>query len=81
MADRRARGYSLILLGICAIAVAGWIALSDGRIDRNGNPIGTDFASFYAAGSLVLDGRAGDVYNLAAHYAREQRIFGAATPC
>ena len=34
----RARGYSLILLGVCAIAVAGWLALSDGLIDRNGSP-------------------------------------------
>jgi alpha-1,2-mannosyltransferase len=76
----RARGYSLILLGICAIAIAGWIAISDGLIDRNGKPIGTDFSSFYAAGSLVLDGRATDVYNMAVHYAREQQIFGAATP-
>ena len=57
----RARGYSLILLAICSLAVAGWIALSDGLIDRNGKPIGTDFANFYAAGSLVLDGRAGDI--------------------
>ena len=62
------------------IALVGWIALSDGLSDRNGKPIGTDFSSFYAAGSLVLDGRAGDVYNMAAHYAREQQIFGAATP-
>jgi hypothetical protein len=31
----RARGYSLILLGACAIAMVGWIALSDGLIDRN----------------------------------------------
>ena len=76
----RARGYSLILLGICAIAVAGWVAVSDGLVDRNGKPLGTDFSSFYAAGSLVLDGRAADVYNLAAHYAREQRIFGTGTP-
>jgi hypothetical protein len=76
----RIRGYSLILLGFCAIAAAGWIVLSDGLIDRNGKPIGTDFSSFYAAGSLVLDGRAADVYNMAAHYAREQQIFGAATP-
>src|SRR6266849_9678030 len=68
----RARGYSLILLGICAITMAGWIALSDGLIDRNGKPIGTDFSNVYAAGSLVLDGRPGDVYNMAAHYAREQ---------
>src|SRR5580698_5398999 len=76
----RARGYSLILLGVYAIAVIGWIALSDGLIDRNGKPLGTDFSSFYAAGSLVLDGRAGDVYDMALHYAREQQIFGAATP-
>ena len=76
----RARGYSLILLGLSVVAVVGWIAVSDGLIDRNGKPIGTDFSSFYAAGSLVLDGRAGDVYNMAAHYAREQQIFGTATP-
>lgn len=76
----RARGYSLILLGIGVVAAIGWIGLSDGLIDRNGKPIGTDFACFYAAGSLVLDGRAGDVYNMAAHYARQQQIFGADTP-
>src|SRR6202012_2801309 len=74
------RGYSMILLGICVVATIGWIALSDGLVDRNGKPIGTDFSSFYAAGSLVLDGRAGDVYNMAAHYGREQRLFGPATP-
>jgi len=76
----RARGYSLLLLGLSALAVAGWIALSDGLIDRNGKPLGTDFSSFYAAGSLVLDGRAAEVYNMAAHFAREQRIFGPDTP-
>ena len=41
----RARGYSLILLGISVIAIAGWIALSDGLIDRNGKPVGTDFSN------------------------------------
>jgi alpha-1,2-mannosyltransferase len=76
----RARVYCLLLGGICAIAMMGWVALSDGLIDRNGKPIGTDFSSFYAAGSLVLDGKAGDVYDGAAHYAREQQIFGAKTP-
>lgn len=76
----RIRGYSLILLGFCAIAAAGWIVWSGGLIDRNGKPIGTDFSSFYAAGSLALDGRAADAYDMAAHYAREQQIFGQATP-
>jgi alpha-1,2-mannosyltransferase len=75
----RARAYSLILLGLYAIAIVGWIALSDGLVDRNGKPVGTDFSSFYAAGSLVLEGRAGAVYDMAAHFAREQQIFGATT--
>jgi alpha-1,2-mannosyltransferase len=76
----RARTYSLILLAFYGIAIVGWILLSNGWIDRNGKPIGTDFSSFYAAGSMVLEGRAGDVYNMAAHFAREQQLFGAATP-
>ncbi len=76
----RARTYTLILLAFYAIAIVGWIALSGGLTDPNGKPLGTDFSSFYAAGSLVLDGRAGDVYDMAAHHAREQQIFGAATP-
>jgi hypothetical protein len=54
--------------------VAGWIALSDSLIDRNGKPIGTDFSSFYAAGSRVLEGRAADVCNMAAHYARPRLV-------
>ena len=76
----RARAYTLILLCFYAIAIVGWIALSGGLIDPNGKPLGTDFSSFYAAGSLVLDGRASDVYDMAAHHAREQQIFGSATP-
>src|SRR6201994_2676175 len=76
----RARAYSLVLLGLYAIAIIGWVALSSGMVARDGKPIGTDFSSFYAAGSLVLEGRAGDVYDMAAHYAREVQIFGATTP-
>jgi alpha-1,2-mannosyltransferase len=76
----RARAYTMILLTFYALAIAGWIALSGGLVDPNGKPLGTDFSSFYAAGSLVRDGRAGDVYDMALHYAREQQIFGQATP-
>jgi hypothetical protein len=76
----RGRGYSLILLAIAALAILGWIALSDGLVDRNGKPIGTDFSSFYAAGALALEGKAADAYGMAAHYAREQQLFGANTP-
>src|ERR1700743_2088186 len=76
----RAHTYSLILLAFYALAAIGWIALSDRLIDRNGKPVGTDFSSFYAAGRMALEGHATAIYDMAAHYAREQQIFGAATP-
>jgi hypothetical protein len=38
LSAERARGDSLILLAIAGIAMAGWIAISDGLIDRNGKP-------------------------------------------
>ncbi len=76
----RMRNYSLILLALYAVATMVWIGLSDGLIDRNGKPIGTDFSSFYAAGSLTLEGHAADAYAPSAHHAREQRQFGEKTP-
>ncbi|MCP4617515.1 MAG: DUF2029 domain-containing protein [Bradyrhizobium sp.] len=72
----RARGYSLILLVICTLAFAGWIAISDGLIDRNGKPIGTDFSNVYAAGSLTWQGRAAEAYEPALQHAAEKAIFG-----
>jgi Glycosyltransferase family 87 len=71
----RARGYSLILLAICAIAFAGWIALSDGLVDRNGKPIGTDFSNVYAAGTLTWQGKPADAYDPARQHAAEKTVF------
>ncbi|MCG6207003.1 DUF2029 domain-containing protein [Rhodopseudomonas sp. HC1] len=76
----RLRVYSLLMGSMCVAGMIGWVALSDGLIDRNGKPLGTDFSSFYAAGSMVLDGKATEAYDAAAHYARQQQLFGAATP-
>jgi hypothetical protein len=72
----RARGYSLILLGICTLAIAGWIAASDGLIDRNGKPLGTDFSNVYAAGSLTWQGRPAEAYQPALQHAAEKAVFG-----
>lgn len=72
----RARGYSLILLGLCAVAMVGWIALSDGLIDRNGKPIGTDFSNVYAAGSLTWQGRSADAYEPGHQHDAERAVFG-----
>ena len=72
----RARSYSLILLAVTAIAVAGWIGLSDGLIDRNGKPLGTDFSNVYAAGTLTWQGRPADAYAPALQHQAEKAIFG-----
>ena len=71
----RARGYSLILLALCALALAGWIAMSDGLIDRNGKPLGTDFSNVYAAGSLTWQGRPAQAYEPARQHAAEKAVF------
>src|SRR5258705_8912769 len=72
----RARGYSLILLAMCALAAAGWIALSDGLIDRNGKPLGTDFSNVYAAGTLTWQGRPAEAYEPARQHAAGKAVYG-----
>ena len=76
LTSARARGYSLILLGVCAVAIAGWIAVSDGLIDRNGKPLGTDFSNVYAAGALTWQGRPAEAYEPARQHAAEKAVFG-----
>ena len=56
------------------------IATSDGRSDLLGRPLGTDFSNVYAAGTMVLEGKAAAAFDPAPHHAREQEIFGAGTP-
>jgi alpha-1,2-mannosyltransferase len=45
-----------------------------------GRPLGTDFSNVYAAGSLVRGGEVQAPFDPARQYAREQAIFGPATP-
>jgi hypothetical protein len=76
LTPERAKGYGLILLAIGMVAIAGWIALSDGAIDRNGKPIGTDFSNVYAAGRLTREGRPAEAYQPALQHAAEKAVFG-----
>ncbi|WP_407158985.1 glycosyltransferase family 87 protein [Bradyrhizobium sp. STM 3557] len=71
----RIRAYSLILLAVSLLAMLGWIALSDGLVDRNGKPIGTDFSNVYAAGVLTLQGKARDAYDPPRQHAMERAVF------
>ena len=61
---------------LCGLAFAGWIAVSDGLIDRNGKPLGTDFSNVYAAGALTWQGRPADAYQPALQHAAEKAVFG-----
>jgi len=72
----RARSYSLTLLGLGALAIASWIALSDGLVDRNGKPLGTDFSNVYAAGQLTWQGRPAEAYDPPLQHASEKAVFG-----
>ena len=72
----------LVALTVLAATLVGLVFLAagaNGPNDSYGRPLGTDFASFYAAGTLVRDGLAAGAYDQAIHFAREQAIFGPAT--
>lgn len=71
----RLRAYAFMLLAGYAVAVALWIGLSHGLIDRKGKPIGTDFSSVYAAGTLARSGQADAAYDWGREHAVEQAIF------
>jgi len=75
----RIRFVALTLLAFALVGVVFTVVTATGLNDRLGRPLGTDFSSFYAAGTLVHDGLAAQAYDRAAHFAREQAIFGSAT--
>ncbi len=76
----RIRLVAAALLTAFAAALA-WLALTaTGPNDAMGRPLGTDFSNVYAAGTLVLDGQPAAPFDPARQYAREQAIFGPATP-
>ena len=77
---QRVRLVALALLAASVIGAGFLIATSDGRNDRFGRPLGTDFSNVYAAGTYVLEGRPAAPFDPPRQYAREQAIFGSATP-
>src|SRR5580698_7913200 len=72
---QRARAYAGILLAMGLAGVAVWVALSHGGLDRMGKPLGTDFIIFWTGSRLALSGHPAQVYDVAAHYAEETRLF------
>lgn len=73
----------LIAAAVLIASASGFLYLvvtAHGLIDLQGRPLGTDFSDVYAAGTYVLDGNPEAPFDLARQHAREQQIFGDATP-
>ena len=73
----RAVGYKWLLLAITSLGCIGGIELSTRGLDRNGNPIGSDFVGFYSASRLALGGVPSLAYDVSAHWAAQKALFGA----
>ncbi len=76
----RIRLWAWAVLTACLAGALYIAATSHGLNDYQGRPLGTDFANVYAAGTYVLDGQPDLAFDPPAQYAREQAIFGNATP-
>ena len=76
----RMRLVSVALLAAFAVALAYLAATSHGLNDAQGRPLGTDFSNVYAAGTYVRDGNPVAPFDPPQQYAREQALFGKATP-
>ena len=76
----RARLVAVVMLAATVLSTLFLVGTSDGLNDRFGRPLGTDFSNVYAAGTYVLEAEPAAPFDPARQYAREQAIFGAATP-
>jgi len=70
----RARAYVRILGAISLIVALVYVGLSHGVLDPLGKALGTDFASFWTASHIALDG--GSPWNVEAHSAAQVAMFG-----
>ena len=62
---RRIRAQGLVL-AVCLWGTCAWIMTGPGVVGRNGLLKGTDFLHFYTLGSLALEHRGADLFNVAA---------------
>jgi alpha-1,2-mannosyltransferase len=73
---QRLRAYALLLALAHAAALAALLFMARTGIDARGEPLGSDFVSFWSAGRLAWQGHAAAAYDPAAHHAAEQAFFG-----
>src|SRR5215469_5261010 len=68
-----------LLIGF-GVALAFMAMTAHGVNDYKGRPLGSDFSNIYAAGTWVREGKPAAPFDLARQHAREQALFGQATP-
>ena len=73
----RAKAYCRILAAAQALSLVGMLLTSSGGLDARGEPLGTDFVSFWTAARLAVSGAPASVYDPAAHHAAQHAAFGA----
>jgi hypothetical protein len=72
----RARTYCRILAAAQAVTLVGLAASANGGLDPRGEPLGTDFVSFWTAARLAASGAPASAYDPVAHHAAQQAAFG-----
>ena len=76
----RVRVYSGIVFALGLFAALALLATSNGLIDYQRRPLGTDFSNVYAAGKYVLAGKPAAPFSPPLQHEKEKSIFGADTP-
>ncbi len=80
LTTERIRLVAAAIITVSVVSLAYLLVSAHGLVDSQGRPLGTDFSSFYAAGTYVLEGHPAAPYEPALQHAREQAMFGTATP-
>jgi len=73
---QRLRAYAILLALAHGAALAALLWMARSGVDARGEPLGSDFVSFWTAGRMALQGHAAAVYDPAAHLAAERAAFG-----
>ncbi len=74
--EARVKRIAWIMLAVSIALVAWLVASANGTLDYKGRPVGSDFSQVYAAGKMVLDGRAADVWDWDLHRAVQYDLHG-----
>ncbi len=72
----RRLSYAWLAGGVLWLAWLGSVLLGPGNLDLAGQPVGTDFLEFYAAGATLLRGESARLYDRDYQARLQQEIIG-----